>query len=146
MTGSQDRVVELEESAILDLLEDVLLDVLLIKQYSVEAITEMFERLRRRERDPVEVSFIFRLILKLQAAGLPGCDLLYSILSAKTRDNLSNQSYYLYFRDSLEKFICSVDHKYFVDALNSLADLLGDVMRQDCENRQLAKLILQRYL
>ena len=135
-------MVELDEHAITDLLEDILLDVLLIKQYTVETIVRLFEDLRRRERDPVEVSYILRLIPKLQKLGLPGVDILYSTLTNKTKDNLNTPNYYLNLRDDLEIFLKRLEHRYFIDALNNLADLLGDVMRHDCENRYLAKLVL----
>jgi 2-iminoacetate synthase ThiH len=46
--------------------------VLLIKQYSIETIIGMFERLRRQEHDASEVTFIFKLFIKLHKLGLPG--------------------------------------------------------------------------
>ncbi len=39
-----------------------------------------------------------------------------------------------------------MDHRYFIDALNNLVDLLVEMMRQDCENHKLAKLVLKKYL
>lgn len=146
LAGQQDKVMELEEHTIIDIVEDILLDVLLIKQYNVEAIAKMFEGLRRRERDPIEISYIFKLIPKLQQLGLPGVDLLYGVLLSKTKDNLTIPSYYLVIREEIVRFLEKLDGKFAVDVLNGLADLLGDIMRQECENRQLAKLVLRKYL
>jgi hypothetical protein len=145
-SNSQEKVIELEEDTIIDLLEDILLDVLLLKQYSVEVIIKLFDSLRRRERDPVEVSYIFKLVPKLHRFGLPGTELLYNALSSKAKENLTSPSYYMIFRSDIEEFIRKIEQRFLVEILNSLSDLLGEVMRQDCEDRQLARLVLQKYM
>ena len=50
------------------------------------------------------------------------------------------------FRSDIEEFIRKTEQRFLVEILNSLSDLLGEVMRQDCEDRQLARLVLQKYM
>jgi hypothetical protein len=92
-TIEADKVVELDDKALTDLMVEISLDLQLLKHITAENIIAAFEKLRRRRNDPMEIVVHFRLLRKIQDNGLLGEDFVYRNINTKTKDWIKDDKF-----------------------------------------------------
>lgn len=147
-TMEADKVVDLEEKALTNLMIDIAVELLLLRHASTGDVVEAFDGLRGKDTEALEVAMCFKLLLKIQKEGrfFGGDEAIYTTITAQAEKRAASENFCSSLREELKNYLESVPAKHLAEALNNLAPAMECALRTGRESKELISLIFKRYM